>query len=404
MKLCFYPHMTSLNRGCEAIIVSTCQIFDRSIGTGNIKTLLEGDENDDRRLIGKSIDSFQHFEFPYLSKYSVSWFNYQISKFVRRDPISYLSKRCRKDIRRLCSDQELLVSIGGDNYCYGKPYALYAMHKCMKSMRKATVLWGCSIEPDSMDYLMIHDLSTYDLIVARESITYEALISNKLSNAVLCADPAFILPAVSSDILGIDIADNTVGINISPMIIDHEQEKGMVKQNYIRLIQHILEKTQLQIALIPHVTVDVNDDREPLNQLFEIFKDSGRIYLIDDHNCMEIKGIISRCRMFIGARTHATIAAYSSCVPTLVVGYSVKSKGIAKDIFGTYENYVLPVQSLQEEDELTNSFIWLNEHEEGIRKHLKNFMPEYIEKAWAAGTHIVKLLADRTTKKTGEQN
>ena len=39
--------------------------------------------------------------------------------------------------------------------------------------------------------------------------------------------------------------------------------------------------------------------------------------------------------------------AYSSCVPTLVVGYSVKARGIARDIFGTEDRYVLPVQSLQ---------------------------------------------------------
>ena len=69
---------------------------------------------------------------------------------------------------------------------------------------------------------------------------------------------------------------------------------------------------------------------------------------------MELKGYIARCRFFVGARTHATIAAYSSCVPTLVLGYSVKSRGIARDLFGNEENYVLPVQSLQEPDELTS--------------------------------------------------
>lgn len=60
----------------------------------------------------------------------------------------------------------------------------------------------------------------------------------------------------------------------------------------------------------------------------------------------QYKSIISRCDMFIGARTHATIAAYSTCVPTLVIGYSVKSKGIAKDIFGTDEGLVIPVSEI----------------------------------------------------------
>ena len=75
--------------------------------------------------------------------------------------------------------------------------------------------------------------------------------------------------------------------------------------------------------------------------------------MIEDHNAMELKGYIARCRFMVVARTHASIAAYSTQVPTLVVGYSVKARGIAKDIFGTEENYVIPVQSLTKESELT---------------------------------------------------
>jgi polysaccharide pyruvyl transferase WcaK-like protein len=107
---------------------------------------------------------------------------------------------------------------------------------------------------------------------------------------------------------------------------------------------------------------------------------------------MELKGFISRCRFFVGARTHATIAAYSTCVPTLVVGYSVKARGIAKDIFGSEENMVIPVQSLEHEDDLVNAFKYIQENEESIRKHLQDFMPSYIEKAWQAGEEVKKLI------------
>ena len=82
----------------------------------------------------------------------------------------------------------------------------------------------------------------------------------------------------------------------------------------------------------------------------------------------------------IAARTHASIAAYSSCVPTLVIGYSVKAKGIAKDIFGTYDKYVLPAQSFYKNTELIDSFEWLWKNEDSIRNHLKSFMPEYCKK------------------------
>ena len=51
-------------------------------------------------------------------------------------------------------------------------------------------------------------------------------------------------------------------------------------------------------------------------------------------NASEIKWIISQCSAFIGARTHSTIAALSSSVPTISLGYSLKAKGINEDIFG----------------------------------------------------------------------
>lgn len=114
--------------------------------------------------------------------------------------------------------------------------------------------------------------------------------------------------------------------------------------------------------------------------------------MIDDCNCLELKGYISRCRLFIGARTHATIAAYSTCVPTLVVGYSVKAKGIAKDIFGTYENYVIPVQSLENSDDLINSFTWIYENEDKIKNHLTTFMPTYKKRGLEAKKEIEELI------------
>ena len=112
--------------------------------------------------------------------------------------------------------------------------------------------------------------------------------------------------------------------------------------------------------------------------------------MIGDYNCTQLKAYISKCRFFIGARTHATIAAYSTCVPTLVVGYSVKSKGIAKDIFGTYDKYVIPVQDLTE-DNLINEFKWMVDNEKRIKNHLADFIPVYRQRVLDAGKEIVNL-------------
>ena len=172
------------------------------------------------------------------------------------------------------------------------------------------------------------------------------------------------------------------------MIQDNEESAGITMKNYRTLIRYIVENTGLQIALIPHVVWDRNDDRKPIHELYEQFKDTGRILELPDGTCEELKGYIARCRMFIGARTHATIAAYSSLVPTLVVGYSVKARGIARDLFGTEKNYVLPVQLLRKEEDLTEAFRWLAAKEEAIRSQLAAKMPAYKEAAMQTGKEV----------------
>ena len=171
-----------------------------------------------------------------------------------------------------------------------------------------------------------------------------------------------------------------VGINSSPLIERRETKPGIVRRNYEKLIETILRETSFKVLLIPHVVWETNDDRTVLRDLFETFKKSGRVAMIEDHNCMELKGFISRCNYFVGARTHASIAAYSCGVPTLVLGYSTKSKGIAKDLFGTFENYVLPIQSLEEDSDLTEKWKWLLENGEACRETLKKILPEYVQR------------------------
>ena len=99
---------------------------------------------------------------------------------------------------------------------------------------------------------------------------------------------------------------------------------------------------------------------------------------------MELKGYIKRCRFFVGARTHSTIAAYSTGVPTLVTGYSVKARGIARDLFGSEQSFVLPVQELDRPEELSQAFFWITEHEKQIREQLAQATADYPARLRAA--------------------
>ena len=115
-----------------------------------------------------------------------------------------------------------------------------------------------------------------------------------------------------------------------------------------------------------------------MNKYKTAFK-QDRVILIEDQSCDKLKYYISKCDVMIAARTHASIAAYSQCIPTLVIGYSVKSKGIASDLFGTDENFVLPVDKISNENCILDAFLWIFEHRIGIQKQLKKIIPGYIQ-------------------------
>lgn len=376
-----YYHCGSANHGCEAIVRSTAKMLntqltlwstapdaDIAYGVNGIVNVVEDTK---RPPTGARL-----FEFKVHHKLTGS--DYLYTKFEHEDFFSSIRPG------------DICFSIGGDNYCYGGKEYLGYYNRIIHEKGGKTVFWGCSFEPSEMDAATAKDIARYDLITARESISYETLKAVN-PTTILVADPAFVLDTMELPLPEGWKDGNTIGINASPLIMQCAKDGSVAYEAYRRLIKHILDTTDAAVALIPHVVIANNDDRIPLRNLYEEFASSGRVLLTEDHNCCELKGYISRCRMFIGARTHATIAAYSTCVPTLVLGYSVKSKGIARDIFGTEEHYVLPVQELRNPDELADGFDWLVSNEESIRSHLKRVMPEYIQRAYTAAKAVSRL-------------
>ena len=174
------------------------------------------------------------------------------------------------------------------------------------------------------------------------------------------------------------IEGNTVGLNISPMALGYAKNPKSLLANAASLVDSILKKTDMAVALIPHVVWADNDDRKPLALLYDRFRDSGRVLMVEDRPAEELKDIIAHCRFLVAARTHACIAAYSSCVPVLALGYSSKAVGIARDVMPENENYVLPVHGLSASDELSALFFRMISREQGLRQHLSAFMPEYV--------------------------
>ncbi len=374
-------HGGSGNHGCEAIVRTTSELLG---GPHDLILWSWAKEEDYFYKTAECVEKVVGSEE--LPRFSISHIEAKLRYTLLKQSHAYEDVFVRELFKN-----NIAISIGGDNYCY--PWSAKLAVDLDKKIRKVcthTVLWGCSIDKESIIPSVQEDLAQFDLIATRESLTY-ALLKDINPNTVQVSDPAFLLDTIELPLPDNFAVGNTVGINISPLIA-HYGENAIINENYIRLIRHILDNTDMSICLIPHVVWDNTDDRIPLKMLYEQFRASGRVCLLDDCNAMELKGYIARCRFFVGARTHATIAAYSSCVPTLVTGYSVKARGIAMDLFGTDEKYVLPVQALQSADELTCAFCWLQENENAIRNTLQAIMPEYQNRARDAQKFFSKLL------------
>lgn len=380
-----YAHGGSKNHGCEALVRSTAAMF-----SNKIRLFSNAVSEDNMYGLNELFPVVTNIDSP-AQKPS---FRYYLSAVeIKTLGTTRLESLFRfQDILSKVRKGDIFLSIGGDNYCYAGVEKLIGQNYWLHKKGAKTVLWGCSIEPDLIERPEIaEDLARYDLITARETISFKAL-SEVNKNTVLVSDPAFTLPRQDLKLPKDWKEGDMVGINVSPLIMTSAKDGNLVIETYAALMQYILECTSYGIALIPHVVWSYNNDLEPLELLYNRFKDSKRVVLINDCNCMELKGYIARCRFFIGARTHATIAAYSNHVPTLVLGYSVKSRGIARDLFGEENNYVLPVQKLKNKDELTIAFQWLEKNENEIRLHLQKIMPDYINRAYLAKDAMENIL------------
>ncbi len=184
-----------------------------------------------------------------------------------------------------------------------------------------------------------------------------------------------------------------VGINLSALIEQYERRPGGCLAACAELIRHVLSAGRGGVVLVPHVTGRPSDDRFPLGTLHREFRTTGRVLMLPGGlNAPETKGYISRCRLFVGARTHASIAAYSTGVPTLVLGYSVKARGIARDLFGDEKGLVLPVQELEDARQLIRLFDGLREREGELRARLGEAVPEARRALKAAGMEIRRLI------------
>lgn len=369
LKILMFFHGGSRNRGCEAIVRTAAQLLKADKSVAELG-LCSGDPDSDRLI--PHIDILHLDNRSTVEKFSPYGLVSALKvKFFNDESMAY--RKIHESSINLIPQYDVFLSIGGDNYCYGEQPGIYEIDRQIKKAGKKLVLWGASIGEEDLSAAKIKDLRTFDLILARESLTENILKGAGITKVKLVADGAFLMEKKELPLPAGWQEGKTVGFNFSPLVFTKNPES---KKAAFALVQHILDTTDFTVCFVPHVIIRGNDDYEILQEFEAHFKGSERTLLLpNDLNATEYKGYIGRMKFFIGARTHATIAAYSSLVPTMVLGYSLKSKGIAADIFGE-EKLVLDLSEISDAKKLIAKFEEMKAEEKELKVKLDKKIPE----------------------------
>lgn len=400
------------NRGCEAIIRGTTKILRTHFKDPRFSCLshFHNDEQYRKQKAQEYDEDVEHLHSNRLSKKKIlknfwkpSYLTYAYDYFLRPERVKY---RVYEQMILQLDDAAAVLSVGGDNYSldYGVPRIFTDLDDVVIEKGKPIVLWGASVGPFGTmpDYerFMSDHLRKTTGIFAREAATTDYLNSIGVKDNVhAVADPAFVMDAVKPE--GIDdefpIDDESIGINLSPLMAKYVTNGNLEEWTLTaaRIISRVAKATGMPIYLIPHVTSPHSNDHALMQEaIARISSNNDNIILIPPKYCAEeTKWIISRMAIFAGARTHSTIAALSSGVPTLSLAYSLKAKGINRDIFGN-TNYCLE-PSLLNAEIVSSSVSSILDNSTMIGNELKKRIPGIQRAALSAGVALRHLVEER---------
>ena len=392
------------NRGCEAIVRSTVDLLHAQFG--EIEVLVPSvDIAADRGQWPQASERGVRFVSAYVPSQARYWVHMQ------RLPLPVL-KRARwpfpmpRWLRKDLSSVDAVLAVGGDNYSldYRIPSPVMALDRFAMDMGKPVMLWGASVGPFEREPAFVspirRHLARMDCLAVRESVSHRYLTDTLgLANVILMADPAFTLQAEPVDHSAFWPSGGTgvLGINVSPLIERYRYPGGDLRTEVADFIRHAVTGLGFGVLLIPHVNPlrgeVTGGDVAYMECLLAQVADLGSAVTMmpSTFNAAQCKHVIGHVRLFMGARTHATIAALSSGVPTISIAYSVKARGINRDVFGS-EDMVLETSEVSAAS-LRTSLDWLLREEHTLRAQLAGRVDQIQQETRIATSCLAAVLA-----------
>jgi colanic acid/amylovoran biosynthesis protein len=188
-----------------------------------------------------------------------------------------------------------------------------------------------------------------ELVTLRERRSLENLreLGAKPRRLEVTADLSFALSPAPRETVdaalereGVDPSRRWIGVSLSGLVEKHRRRhggSGALAEEVISALRETSAAFDAAVLLVPHVygPRPEQDDRGVLSTVKKALGSTAHL-LASEHEPEVLKGIISRCEIFVGARMHTVMAALSTGVPTLALAYSHKASGIMND-FGMGE-------------------------------------------------------------------
>ncbi len=395
MKILITGHDTFHNKGCQALIYTTTKILKDVFPDADFDVFSWEPEYDSRHFNNNSVkcNFIRHkFQVNEFSNRNKLWL--RINEIgIKTDKILRVSHAFYHSIKR----SDMVVVSGGDilgDYGESAIKHYFFPIAVASALKKPVYIFAQSISPARNKKLLKFTrtyLNKAALITVRERVSYDYLKSlNIKAPFYLTADPAFLLSTSPekrvNEILNAEGISGdsglTVGISVSEALtnwggFDQSEFFGIMAS----VCDTLVNKYSAKLIFVPHVTYPDsprNDDRLIGSKIRDLMTEKQSAFLINgDYSCGELKAVIGKCDIFIGARTHSTIASTSQLIPTLALAYSIKAVGIMEQVYDK-DISVLDVKNISKANLLKRIDYLISNHEE-IKNHMSAQMEKIVE-------------------------
>jgi polysaccharide pyruvyl transferase WcaK-like protein len=301
------------------------------------------DSNIFERIYFNLLDKFKKYTYTINRKLFLKNINYKILYKMLMNPIYYKSLK----------ESDIVISTGGHHITTllsidAISSQIYDISLAL-SLKKKTIVWSQSIGPldfkNKENELFVNKiLDDANSIYVRDNKSYSH-IKNK--NTFDTYESVFLLSNLFKDYKLPSKRDNVVGISIYSTKQRTDNEKELYIQILADFSNFVIDKYNLKVRFLPmEIKNSEPDDRPMIYSIIEKIKQKDFCTILDkDLETAEHLLEVSKCRFFVGHKTHSIIFSLTTGTPLIALAYHPKSRDFMKQF--NFEDYVIDDKDLQ---------------------------------------------------------